>query len=206
MKQGGRVLINSFDLRGLPTDIYSSGIIDMAYLFNAKGNLDERTDGITNQSEKFTYDALNRLTKWDVYQNNTLQKGNSLNYDAIYGNIESKSDIGYTMKYGENSQPPYALTSIQGNPALIADDTQTITYTPFKKVATINEGTKGLQITYGIDQQRRKSVFTNNSVTLTRYYAGNYEEEVAPNGNIRKLHYISGGNPETSGQVGLAAI
>lgn len=200
MKQGGRVLINSFDQRGLSTGIYSSGIIDMAYLFNAKGNLDERTDGITNQSEKFTYDALNRLTNWDVYKNNTLQKANSVNYDAAYGNIESKSDIGYTMKYGENSQPPYALTSIQGNPALIADDTQTITYTPFKKVATISEGTKGLQITYGTDQQRCKSIFTNNQVTtLTRYYAGNYEEEVAPNGNIRKLHYISGGN-------GLAAI
>jgi RHS repeat-associated protein len=50
------------------------------------------------------------------------------------------------------------------------------------------------------------SVFaTPGSPTLTRYYLGNYEEEHA-DGKVRKLHYISGGNPEMSGQAGLAAI
>ena len=34
---------------------------------------------------------------------------------------------------------------------------------------------------------------------LTRYYLGNYEEEIDASGNVRKIHYISGGN-------GLVAI
>ena len=42
------------------------------------------------------------------------------------------------------------------------------------------------------------SVLATTSGTLTRYYMGDYEEEVR-NGNIRKIHYICGGN-------GLAAI
>jgi hypothetical protein len=35
--------------------------------------------------------------------------------------------------------------------------------------------------------------------TLTRYYLGDYEEEIKPDGTTRKIHYISAGN-------GLSAI
>ena len=43
-----------------------------------------------------------------------------------------------------------------------------------------------------------QTVLTQSSGSLTRYYMGNYEEEIR-NGNTRKIHYIIGGN-------GLAAI
>jgi RHS repeat-associated protein len=43
-----------------------------------------------------------------------------------------------------------------------------------------------------VDDQRRKSVQTINGVATTRYYVGNYEEEILPNGNVRKIHYLSG--------------
>jgi hypothetical protein len=43
-------------------------------------------------------------------------------------------------------------------------------------------------------------VYKVNGVTKqTRYYLGDYEEEIDGNGNVRKIHYISGGD-------GLAAI
>ena len=40
----------------------------MSYSFNAKGNLEYRTDRLTNQKEVFAYDGMNRLTNWDLYK------------------------------------------------------------------------------------------------------------------------------------------
>ena len=69
-----------------------------------------------------------------------------------------------------------------------------VTYTDFNKINTLIEGNKLYTLTYGIDDQRRKSVYAVNGVTKqTRYYLGDYEEEVDATGNIRKIHYLSGG-------------
>jgi hypothetical protein len=43
-----------------------------------------------------------------------------------------------------------------------------------------------------------KTVLTQSGSTLTRYYMGNNEEEITGN-NVRKIHYLCGGN-------GLAAV
>ncbi|MDP3443137.1 MAG: hypothetical protein Q8T08_09800 [Ignavibacteria bacterium] len=45
-----------------------------------------------------------------------------------------------------------------------------------------------------MDDQRCKSVYRENGQTkLTRYYVGDYEEEINDlTGNIRKIHYLSG--------------
>jgi len=102
------------------------------------------------------------------------------------------------MGYGGTGKPPHALTSISGTPDAMFGANPEITYTDFKKVKQITEGNNVLNISYGADLQRVKTVLTNSSGSLTRYYMGNYEEEIK-NGNIRKIHYICGGN-------GLAAI
>jgi len=187
-----------YDARGFPTSIFSSGIMNMSYSFTPKGNLDYRQDHLTGNRETFGYDPLNRLTDWTVYYNNVWQASNSLTYNATTGLISSKSELGnYAMNYGEAGQPPRALTSIDGIPSAI-NTNQTITYTDFKKVKQITNGTESLNITYGVDEQRIKAIKTQPSGTLTRYYMGNYEEEVQSN-STRKIHYIAGGN-------GLAAI
>jgi len=70
-----------------------------------------------------------------------------------------------------------------------------VTYTDFQKIATISEGNKTYTLSYGVDDERRKSVYAVNGVTkLTHYYLGNYEEEIDAVGNIRKIHYLSGGD------------
>jgi RHS repeat-associated protein len=171
----------------------------MTYSFTSKGNLDYRQDNLTGYKETFSYDLMNRLTNWTIYYNNVLQAAKSLAYNSTTGLINSKSDLGsYAMNYGEGGRPPHALTSISGTPSLISSDEQTITYTDFKKVKQITEDNNVVNISYGVDDQRVKSILTQPSGTLTRYYMGNYEEEIR-GGNTRKLHYISGGN-------GLAAI
>lgn len=198
--KGGKTTSYGFDTRGLPTSIAAPGVEDMAYLFDSKGNLQYRTDNLTNQNEQFAYDGQNRLTNWDVYQSGALAKQNSITFDATTSNITAKSDLGgFTMNYGgkraDNSDiGPHALATIAGVPANFPTADLNVTYTDFKKIATLSEGIKNYALTYGVDDQRRMSVYSESGVTkLTRYYVGDYEEEVNSVGNVRKIHYLCGG-------------
>jgi len=145
-----------------------------------------------------SYDALNRLKTWKIFHGSSLQRTDSIVYNSTSGNIQSKSDLGnYAMNYGANGKP-HALTSISGVPASFSQPTIAyptalldVTYTDFKKIKTLSEMGKTYALSYGVDEQRTKSVYKiDNVVQLTRYYLGNYEEEVSPNGNIRKIHYL----------------
>jgi len=196
ISRGGRETTFGFDNRGLPNSILSNNVLNLKYFFDSKGNLKSRTDvhGLTNQKDSLSYDTHNRLTNWDVYQSNTLAKLNSITYDEVTGNITKKSDLdNLTMNYGENGKP-HALTSISGKPTAIPLDSLNVTYTDFKKIATINEGSKLYTLSYGVDDQRCKSIYrVGNALKQTRYYLGDYEEEVNAAGNIRKIHYLSDG-------------
>ena len=193
-KSGSKETVFGFNNKGLPTSIATSGITKWSYVFDSKANLVSRTDGIANYKDSLVYDPMNRLTSWNVYQGSVLQKANSIAYNDTTGLIDRKNDLNnYIMGYGGNGKP-HALTSVSGMSAA----EQTITYTDFKKVKQITEGGNVLNISYGTDEQRVKTVLSGSSGTLTRYYMGDYEEEII-NGNIRKIHYIRGSN-------GLAAI
>ncbi|QUT74029.1 Bacteriodales T6SS PAAR_Rhs protein [Bacteroides salyersiae] len=198
-KQGNTEKTQLYDSRGLPSSITATGIIIMAYTFNNKGNLISRSDLLTGHKEDFVYDNMNRLTAWDVSKNNVSQVNNSINYNPTTGTITTKSDVGFTFNYGEENGKPHALTSISGKPDRIPNVAQTVTYTDFKKVKSISLGNKSLVLDYGVDEQRRKGVFKEGNVTFTRYYSGNYEEEISSSGKVKKIHYISGGD-------GLAGI
>jgi len=193
VSRGGKETTFGFDSKGLPLSIVSDNRIKLYYSFDSKGNLQHRTDTLTNQREQFLYDTHNRLTNWNIYQNNVLSKQNSIAYDSNTGNIVQKSDLNnLTMNYGGSR--PHALTSISGTPGAISLDSLGVTYTDFKKIASLTEGNKGYTISYGVDEERRKSVYSvNGVVNRTRYYLGDYEEEVDAAGNIRKIHYLSGG-------------
>ena len=180
--------------------LFSIYYAEQGYSFNTQGNLEYRQDTIAGYKETFAYDSMNRLTDWAIYNNsNVLQAASSLAYHSTTGLISAMSNLGNaTMNYGENGSPPHALTSIAGTPGMIPSEAQAITYTDFRKVKQITEGSDMLNITYGTDEQRIKTVLTNPSGTLTRYYMGHYEEEIR-GGSSRNIHYINGGN-------GLAAI
>ena len=194
VQRGGKTTKFGFDSKGLPTGIKASGIVNLNYDFGNDGNLNYRIDSLMGQKEVFVYDGMNRLTNWNIYQNNVLVKPNSIVYNATTGTITSKSDLGnFTMNYGENGKP-HALTSIEGVPANFPTDSLNVTYTDFKKIKTLTEGNKHYILTYGIDDQRRKSEYKLNGITQkTKYYLGDYEEETDNLGNIKKIHYLSGG-------------
>lgn len=192
-----------FDDRGLPTSISDYNAVDMYYYFDNKGNLQYRADNMYGNDETFVYDSHDRLTNWNVNGNWwTDSKNNAIVYDPNTGTISSKTDIGTLFKYGiVNNEPgavnpnpgPHALTSVEG--ALAGSQTQllNVTYTDFKKIKTLSEGNKYYELTYGVDDQRRKSEYkVNNQTQLTRYYLGDYEEEVDALGNTKQIHYLSG--------------
>ncbi len=207
-KKGLQVTEYKYDKRGFNTSaaFYNlSGLTGISYTYDSKGNLDWKSvTGVSSQQNaRYTYDSSNRLTNWEYSSpdyktvvngipNYTTQK-HSLTYDATTGNITAKSDLNnHLMKYGENSKP-HALTSIAGEPDVFPSVDLTATYTDFKKLQTLKEGNKTYSLTYGVDEQRRKSVYSiNNAVEQTKYYAGDYEEETEKNGNIRKIHYLRG--------------
>lgn len=199
--KGGKETSFYYDDYGFLSGIDAFGVQSVGYLFNPKGNLEYRIDYLTYQRESFLYDNQNRLTDWDIYRNDELVKENFITYDPATGNISKKSDLGdFTMNYGESNNKPHALTSISGVPTIMSLDSLLVSYTDFKKIVSLTEGNKSYTLTYGIDDQRRKSVYSiNGAVKQTRYYLGNYEEETDAAGNVRKIHYISGGD-------GLAAI
>ena len=204
-RKGNYDTYNGFDNRGLPSYNISGNAIDMYYYFNNKGNLQYRADNNGNE-ETFVYDTNDRLTNWNVTAGDgDYSKNNALTYDPATGTISSKTDIG-DFKYGTanneqgavNPNPgPHALTSVAGPLTSLQSQTLNVTYTDFKKIATLHEGSKDYVLTYGVDDQRRKSEYYANGIlqgapTLTRYYLGDYEEEIDALGNVKQIHYLSG--------------
>lgn len=210
VKKGGRLIKHSFDKRGLPTTIKSDNIIDLEYNFDDKLNLKYRIDKHLNSQgsliahrEDFEYDPLNRLYQWAITQTGatTTSKTTEIVYNNVTGTITSKSDLGnYTFGYGEDNGKPHALTSISGVPDNFPQQTEAyplanldVTYTDFKKIKTLSEMGKTYELTYGVEDQRRKSEYKVNGVTQqTRYYFGDYEEEIDNLGNVKQIHYLSG--------------
>lgn len=187
----------------LNTSIKAGSIIDYEFDYNSKNNLLWRRDNLTTQREDFEYDGLNRLTDWKVTRNG-VQTNYELDYDPTYSlNIKTKSGVELnnnllSMSYGitqddEDITKPHALSSISGVPASFPTQDLNITYTDFKKIHTLIEGNKTYTVTYGVDEQRRMSVYkVGNETKMTRYYLGNYEEEIGTDNKIRKIHYLSG--------------
>ncbi len=201
----GKTSSVTYDLtKGVPTRYYTQGIQDLNFNFDTNtGNLLSRQEAIKGLTETFTYDNLNRLKSAAV---NTVQQF-AMTYDgsssSSLGNIQSKSDIG---NYRYDAQKIHELRFLTTNsgvptnpPNIISPNTQAITYTPFLKTATIAENGYQIAYTYGEDEQRIKSVLTQNGTTLeTKYYLGVYEKQIK-GAVTREIHYISAGN-------GLCAI
>jgi RHS repeat-associated protein len=180
---------HGYDQYGFPSTTQTGTLQNMQFSFNtATGNLTWRKDNLSgrNFTESFTYDNLDRLTNCQIGANN---------YGTTYqnnGNIVTKHDAG-TYTYGTQ---PHAVTELTGSPMTAAE--QTITYSSFSQPVTLTQQAKNLSITYGVDEQRIKSVYTENSVNWTRKYLGDYEEVWVSGQVNKKIHYIAGGDGLTA--------
>ena len=112
---------------------------------------------------------------------------------ASNGNITTKSDVGTNVFDYNHAGKPYALTGIETSSGLIPQDLQTITYTSFEQVSTIDEGDYYATFTYNSDDQRCKMLVTDlGSTLLTRWYAGSRYMKETEGGTTREYTWIGG--------------
>lgn len=191
----GIVTQNTFDpTTHLLTQIRAgSGLVqDLRYTYNAKMQLDSRTDYKRSLQESFTYDNSNRLTTISGNTNSAM----SISFEAN-GNISSKSDVG---TYVYDLPQVHAVSAIDYPETELVDiptrlpDQYSLNYTSFNKVSEITENDKSLVFTYGPDHQRLITTFTDD-ITQTgkrKYFLGDFEiEENLDGTNRKKWHYIS---------------
>lgn len=163
-----------------------AAIQNLAYQYDAIGNLTSRRDFNQNVTESFAYDALNRLTSATGPASKTYA------YDSI-GNLTYKSDVG-TYTYGPK---PHAVASTAGiiNASYTYDangnmtgNGRTISYTSFNKPAQITYNGATSSFAYGADRNR---LIKTTATGKTIYISGLYEKVTAGT-LVEHKHYIGG--------------
>lgn len=166
---------------------------DLQMRWDAIGNLTFRRDsgGGRNLSERFEYDARNRLLKTfdlngqDYTAVGTLRQEQT--YDAS-GNILGKSDVG---NYSYNTVRPHAVRTAGGtsynyddNGNMISDSSgRSLQYSLRDQVTRITRNGDRTEFHYGSNGQRivRRDLL-NLAVTARTYYVGNVEIYWTPAG------------------------
>ncbi|MDP4272680.1 MAG: FG-GAP-like repeat-containing protein [Bacteroidota bacterium] len=194
----GKSTIYGYDGENRLNRIFADNVVDFNYQFNNKQQLDYRKeymfDGSTMNGfqENFTYDNVNRLSTVSVGNTETLH----MTYKSgVNDRIDNKSDVG-TYIYNETSKHCIdKLAAATGYRPPRHD----LTYNQLGKVSAIMETdslkSKSLSIDYGVDDQRFKTVYSQNDTTkYIWYYFDNYEKQIMENGAVRHLNYIFAGN------------
>ena len=173
----------SYDKYGLPTGRTAGSLQSITYNLNTTtGNLKFRKDVKKNIQEDFSYDNLNRLTTF---------AGKTATYYPN-GNINTLSDVG-SYQYNLAGKP-YTLSGITPVAGAPPPYNQTVTYTSFKRPATISEGDYTAAFTYNGNGERTKMELKKNGVKeLDRYYISDcYEIDDQAVGGIKEKLYLGG--------------
>jgi len=199
-KGNGVPTITSYDDNNYLENVVSGSFQDMTYQFDPQtGNLESRTENIirlgnlTGNSENFQYDELNRL-EYILKDNEEITTPGvfKMEYSST-GNIEHKPDAG-TYAYNTTHKPHAVLQIIGSNAVDIPSSQQDITYTAFNKVKTISEDNKTLSFSYGLGNNRKKTVLEIDNQTRVKHFFGNYETVLDERtGILKRIHYLPGG-------------
>ena len=165
---------------------------NLAYQWDAVGNLLQRRDLNQNLTENFTYDALDRVTNSTLNGTANL----SVSYDAT-GNVLQKSDIG-NYAYGDVSRP-HAVTAAGGeaftydrNGNLTARNGLAQDWASFNLPVTLRKPGVQAQLAYGPDRERWRQVASYQNGTETTHYVGGLleKESTTSTGLTYWRHYV----------------
>jgi RHS repeat-associated protein len=183
---------------GMPTNFQTPGIQDLTLQYDYQtGNILDRADGISGNSENFTYDNLNRLTSSQVTGQNVM----NFNYDVgsiTKGNIQHNDYVN--GNYGYNSPQKHAVLLVDNPnsttlpPDNMSTDVQDISYTPFQKINNITENGYQQAFTYNANYQRVKSELTQSGNILESKIYLDDCEILSVNGTTKVIYYIAGGD------------
>jgi RHS repeat-associated protein len=178
--------------------VTSNNLQNLSYIYDDFGNLASRKDNLRDLEETFHYDKMNRLT--DIYLGETHSH---IEYDP-FGRMTDKQADGQTVfrhagfaATPEQPARPHAMKNAETVEGVFPTTSQTITYTGFDKVKTINEGNSSLVYTYGYDQQRIHVSEATDDRTISKDYVGGVceyitEYDEAENVTEKTLTYIVG--------------
>jgi RHS repeat-associated protein len=169
-------------LESITTTKGAATIQQLGYDWDERLNLKRRTDARQpqNTTERFKYDALNRLTcaYFSLSENANTPCATSYAYGPN-GNLTSKSDVGI-LSYTDPKHP-HAVTNAAGD--IFAYDAignqiarpggTSVTYTPFDLPKTITQGAKTVSFGYDGDEQKIRKT-TPTSETL--YFEDMFEQ------------------------------
>ncbi|MBK9260810.1 MAG: type IV secretion protein Rhs, partial [Polyangiaceae bacterium] len=184
-------------LKSITTTKGAATIQQLAYDWDQQLNLKSRTDALQaqNKTERFKYDALNRLTcaYYALAENANAPCTTSYGY-APNGNLTSKSDVGI-LSYTD-AKHPHAVTNAPGEAyfynavgnQITRPGNTTITYTPFDLPKTISQPGKTVSFGYDGDEQRiRKTTPT----TETLYFEDIFEQVTSAGGKAYRYYVHS---------------
>ncbi|MFO0589031.1 MAG: RHS repeat-associated core domain-containing protein [Polyangiaceae bacterium] len=174
-------------LTSLVTTSGATKVQSLAYEYDALLDLTRRTDKLqaTHTTERFRYDALERLTcaYFSVAEDPSAPCDAGYGY-AADGNLTFKSDVG-VLDYGDSGHP-HAVTGADGGSygydaagnQITRPGGVSVSYTPFDLPRTITEGASTVTFGYDGDEQRIRKT-TPAAETL---YFGGWYERVTPMG------------------------
>ena len=183
----------TFDDRG------NGVVMNYVYGYNEKGLMTSRTDNTVNQNESYVYDNLDRLTKNIYFDYNGKKVTQKFAYENN-GNIAKNSQVG---NYFYDRNKPHAVTQIADpNAELISENLCEVTYNFFNQPSTITEiyasdaeHIRSIELAYGLDQQRNKTIFKiDDTVVSNRYYVNKYYEREVFDSISKHYNYIYGDN------------
>jgi hypothetical protein len=167
-----------------------------------------RKDAKIKQFESFTYDNLDRLLTF--HRGTTTSAGDAvthtrnMSYDNT-GNITSYNQLG---NYDYNGYGPHAVSMVslhEAAPMGILASQCDVNYNAFNKPTLITEGDYQLNLFYGADGIRHKSILqqSGNTVKTTCFVGDLYEKETV-DGVTRHLNYIYAGDTIPKNRIKIA--
>ncbi len=178
-----------YDNFGFLEEIVAPGIQNLKFEFNkSNGNLKWRRDQTRNITENFQYDQRNRLTESQI--------GpiiNVVDYDPSGGLTQlHKFDVGTYSDYDPNHlNAVLEITNIANSE--VSHEAQILAHNAFNSLSSITEGNFTLDLTYGPDQQRRKTDLkdpSSGNIVSTRIFYPNYEKETTGS-DVKEIYYIN---------------
>jgi RHS repeat-associated protein len=217
--RGAVVVSNSYDdatgrLTGVDAGVGGgTGVANYDFAYDNLGNLTSRIDHKqSNFTESFSYDALNRMTAYQI----TGYAAVGVTYSKG-GNVLTRSDLG-TLAYGQGNDGPQEVTTCTGctingavNPLFDYDANGSmtdmkvsggshvwdITWTTFNMVSSIVSGTARADFAYGTEHQKIRmqtfvtpSTLVDTTVFLDDPISGVHMEVYMPVGGATKWQHF----------------
>ena len=174
-----------------PNGLSNITVLDYTYTYDKRGLMDSRSESVANRLERFTYDNLDRLTE--------TRAGTGAPQTLSYyndGSISQNSEAGHIYYY--NGLQPHAVTKIEQYTPNISNNLCAVEYNFFNQPTQITEEEFRLELSYGANQQRTRTVNYQNKVKekqcthVSKYYEVTID--YANNIGYRDHHYIYGDN------------